>query len=227
MTRGRFRSIERVYFDMDGTLVNSRKTAISAAKKGLKAYYNETGTDPEEVSPDDIESLIGLPPEAYFRQLLSESNDQAVKRVRELVGRQEVQEVKNGNIRFYKDFPEILDRLRKDGRRLILVTNGGRGYFSAINETLNLNRHFDELYCSDDSPTGEKPDLVEELQDRLPSRSSVLIGDRHYDLEAAHENNMSFIGCLWGFGTQDELEEAETLISEPDDLRTLFDLAPR
>jgi phosphoglycolate phosphatase len=50
-----------------------------------------------------------------------------------------------------------------------------------------------------------------------------MIGDRAFDIYAAHENGLSAIGVLWGHGSLAELRGAgaDQLIAAPSDLTTL------
>ncbi len=44
-----------------------------------------------------------------------------------------------------------------------------------------------------------------------PARS-VMIGDRHYDLKAARDVGMKFIAVGWGYGSEDDLSDADTQV---------------
>ena len=45
-----------------------------------------------------------------------------------------------------------------------------------------------------------------------------LIGDRYSDLEAAKSSGSPFIGCVYGFGSPEELGGAQRLAQTPEDL---------
>lgn len=52
----------------------------------------------------------------------------------------------------------------------------------------------------------------------------VMVGDRKYDVAAAHEHQIRAIGVLWGIGSERELTEAgaDYLARTPADLATLL-----
>ena len=45
-----------------------------------------------------------------------------------------------------------------------------------------------------------------------------MVGDRHHDFAAAASVNMKCVAVRWGYGTQDEWQEADTIISHPAEL---------
>jgi phosphoglycolate phosphatase len=51
-----------------------------------------------------------------------------------------------------------------------------------------------------------------------------MIGDRSYDVEAAHANAIPAIGVTWGIGDRAELEAAgaEAIVDRPDELLGLL-----
>ena len=52
-----------------------------------------------------------------------------------------------------------------------------------------------------------------------------MVGDRVFDLVAAHAHGLPAIGVTWGIGTREELRDAERLIDAPDELpATVADL---
>jgi phosphoglycolate phosphatase len=53
---------------------------------------------------------------------------------------------------------------------------------------------------------------------------TVMIGDRHFDIDGAVANRVRGIGVLWGFGSRAELEKAgaHALASDPEELGNLL-----
>lgn len=211
-----------VFFDMDGTIVDSRDAAVQAVQKGLPAYFEQQGISRDVPSPEKIESLIGLPSLEYFQALLPDVDQRQAEDIRDVVENLELQEILSGTVDYFDGMPGLLEQLSEAPPSMVLVTNGGRPYFEAMIEQLGFDVHFDELYCVDDSPTGKKVDLVREILDASGTEDGVLIGDTTNDMRAAHGNDLPFIGCLWGFDRQEEIQEAEELVSTPVDLQNVF-----
>jgi phosphoglycolate phosphatase len=59
----------------------------------------------------------------------------------------------------------------------------------------------------------------------LGGERAIVIGDRKEDILAAKENGLKSVGCLYGYGGRDELEEADWKIERIGDLiQILFPL---
>ena len=57
----------------------------------------------------------------------------------------------------------------------------------------------------------------------LNLEESVMVGDRHYDIEGAKANNLQTIGVTYGFGSEEELKDAgATYIAH--DMKELHDI---
>ena len=66
---------------------------------------------------------------------------------------------------------------------------------------------------------------MEQLGIRNPA-SILMIGDREGDVLGAKKHGIDCAGALWGFGSQEELEQAGAryLCASPEDLRALFNV---
>ena len=45
-----------------------------------------------------------------------------------------------------------------------------------------------------------------------------MVGDRHHDIRAARSNGARAIGVLWGYGSPQELADADALVAAPHEL---------
>lgn len=187
-------------FDLDGTLLDSRRLAVEAAGLALTRLGHPV---PEE---SRILSLIGLPEEEYYRSLLpAGAPDEEV----EILRRAEVEHLER-EAPLFAGLAEWLSRL--EGCRLGLVTNAGRAYMETALATSGLDRLFHVAFCSDDG--ADKPGLVEMALREL-GKPAVMIGDRRSDWEAGKAHGLYTIGCLWGFGSPEELAGADKLVPTP------------
>ena len=79
------------------------------------------------------------------------------------------------------------------------------------------------MYGSDlDGSLSDKTDLLDhilESEDLLP-QDTVMIGDRSFDIIGAKNHGMKTIGVLWGYGTEDELNNAgaDGLCNHPNEI---------
>ena len=49
-----------------------------------------------------------------------------------------------------------------------------------------------------------------------------MVGDRHYDVEAARACGLRAIGVTWGIGDRDELRDADIIVDRPAELHELL-----
>ena len=53
----------------------------------------------------------------------------------------------------------------------------------------------------------------------------IMIGDTKYDAQGAAETGVDFIGCLYGYGTREEMEnfyKDAVFVSSPDEIRDII-----
>ncbi len=211
-------ALEAVLFDMDGTLINSRRNAIQSVQNGLESLDEELDEKVPIPSEDQITSLIGLPSDQYFQRLLPDYLQEYREEAQERINAFEREGIRRGDVQFYEGMESILQSLLEADVHLGLVTNAGRTYFEAHRSSLELDQYFDVLYCVDDSENNRKSELVQRFLKGKGNPGCVMAGDRTYDLKAARENDLPFIGVLWGYGDQEELEEADWKAEHPERL---------
>jgi phosphoglycolate phosphatase len=107
---------------------------------------------------------------------------------------------------------DLLDALRRDGRRLAVATSKPEKYAVPIVEHLGLADHFETI--GGDDLTGSlrtKALVIAAVLERLgrPDPSHVvMIGDRSHDVLGAAEHGIAAIGVGWGYALPGELEQA-------------------
>ena len=65
------------------------------------------------------------------------------------------------------------------------------------------------------TPKDSKADSLRVLLQRVQPEQAVMVGDRFYDMQAANGNHIPFIGCLYGYGAERELDAARYCVAEP------------
>jgi phosphoglycolate phosphatase len=61
--------------------------------------------------------------------------------------------------------------------------------------------------------------LLEECS--LDADSAWMVGDRIYDIEAAHANHLRCLAAGWGYGPAGECAQADAVAATPADVRAL------
>jgi len=204
-------------FDLDGTLYRTASSFVPT----MRSLYAEYGL----TYPSDpvILRSIGVPFPAFLDWMIAQGfpDDRAVLA-------QQLTEVELASIRKRGEpFPgvrETLVHLREAGYAISLCTNGDRQYADTALTACGIANLFDTLQTNDARGTS-KTELLRRLLERMPHDRAFMIGDRRYDVMAGRENGCAVIGASYGYGTADELANANHQIdSFPQLLTTLHDL---
>lgn len=82
-----------------------------------------------------------------------------------------------------------------------------------------LDKFFSEVHGAElDDRRSDKSELLNAVQSANEHPEATMIGDRHFDVRAARANRLAAIGVLWGYGTSEELSDADLLVDSPDRL---------
>ena len=119
----------------------------------------------------------------------------------------------------FDGIPELLDNIKKLGRKISLATSKPEQYAVRILEHFDLTKYFDFVGAATmDETRSKKADVITYTLNKLNVTDKsrvVMIGDRHHDIEGANQNGLDSIGVLFGYGDRQELETAgATYIAE-------------
>lgn len=211
-----------VLFDLDGTLTESAPGIVNSIAHALAAV----GAPP--LTPDVLLRFIGPPLIGSLREFAGLDDaqvDAALAAYREYFNRAGMFENS-----VYEGIPALLQGLVDDGRRLAVTTAKPLSAAAPIVEHFNLARFFDAVCgpASDgvhESKAAVIADALAQLQ-VAPSRDVVLVGDRAHDVEAARAMGISCVGALWGYGSRDELADADELANDVHELAALLGVRP-
>ena len=207
-----------LFFDMDGTLINSevgitRCVAHALTQMGL------------EVPPEsELRRWIGPSLRTSFAPLLRDDGkvEQAVLHYRD---RFETHGWAEHEV--YDGIADTIEMLHAAGHRLAVVTAKNEPHARKIAAHLPFGHRFvDVIGATIDGSRSDKPELIAEALHRLEVSADEcwMIGDRRMDIEGALHHGMRNVGVLWGFGGADELRGAgaQRLVSRPDELPGLL-----
>lgn len=196
--------IKYVFFDLDGTIVNSSEGIINAFKTTLK-YFN--------IEVEDkfvLDFLIGPPLITIFQKyfkLNEEEADKAIKIFRRYYSEKGV----NQNC-LYEGIKELFQNLKNKGKTLIIATSKPTIFTEKILERHGIKQYFDFISGATlDDTRIKKGDIIKyaiENMNILNLEECIMVGDKSQDVEGAKQNNMKSIGVTYGFGTREELESS-------------------
>ena len=214
-------------FDLDGTLIDSRKD-ITTAINQLRA---ELGLPP--LTLDQVVGMVGEGAKVLIRRALADWDaDLGPERLKEVLDRYLVlyREVCVDTTRAYPGIEEMLEELAA-AYRMAVLSNKGEKLSVFILEELDLAFHFKAVLGGDSLPTRKpNPAGLRALADRfaVPVESLMLVGDSRVDAETARNAGCAFALVEWGFPRTPGSDGLETDVkaSDPADLsRKLLALA--
>ena len=194
-------SISAIFFDLDGTLVDS--------SIGIHNAFSSTFKNMGVPCPDakTIRSFMGPPLESSFETCLpKEKIYEAVQTYRSYYKEKGIYEAQL--------FPQIVDLLEKlsSNYPLYITTTKNTPTAQEMTKNLGIHHFFEGIYGS--SPeTPHKADVIRHAlkTHQLAPEQVIIIGDTKFDMIGAQETGLKKLAVTWGFG-----ENADLLIYQPD-----------
>lgn len=196
-----------ILFDLDGTLSDPKVGICTSVQYAL----NKMGIEAPDI--DELEPFIGPPLRDSFMEyynMTAEEAEQAITYYRErfsTIGKFENE--------IYPGIPELLKDLKKKGRTVAIASSKPTVFVEDILKHFEIREYFDVVVGSElDGSRDKKEDVLKEtLRQMFPDSEIeydevVMIGDRKFDINAAHEIGTQNIGVSYGYGSREELEEA-------------------
>ena len=188
-------------FDLDGTITDSFDSVVNSFIHALSCFGVNV-TDKSILRP-----VLGPPLKDSFMNLFGFDEEKAEKAVEKYRERYAIYNTVEN--RLYDGMDIVLHKLCKMGYKLVLATSKPEEYAVKILKHFNIYECFyDVCGASFDESRSEKEDVLKHLLKKNNIRNMkdvVMIGDRKYDLGAAHTLGMDAIGVLYGYGDYAEL----------------------
>lgn len=192
-------------FDLDGTLIDSRRDITTA----INRMRDDLGLPP--LALEQVVTMVGEGAHLLVERALGpdfppDQVEQALARYLD-----HYRDVCLDATRPYPGVEELLGVL-SERYPLALLSNKGEALSRRILEGLGLARHFREILGGDSLPT-RKPDPagLRLLADRLgvSTESLLLVGDTWVDAETAKAAGCAFALVDWGFPRPPKLEDVQ------------------
>ena len=191
---GRVHMLKAVIFDLDGTLIDSKIDFRKMKRRNirlLEASGVERGLLTEEMLNYDIERRAT---EDLRTKGVSEEEIQRVfQKVAEIMSEIELEAI--GNAKLIDGVVKTLEKLKRLGLKIGIITRGCREYVNKILEKFELEGLIDAVAARDDvlkpKPDPEHPQYLMKILGVKPSEA-VLIGDHPLDALCAKNVGMRF-----------------------------------
>lgn len=204
---------EIALFDLDGTLSESGEGILDC----VRMIFSEMDRPlPDEA---EIRRFIGPPMFDSLKRVGFEDEDARLG-----VEIYKKNFVRHGIFknRVYDGMKDVLEALKDSGIRLGVASTKYQEFTDRIIKMLELDKYFDVIAgsniiagqkTSDGVPRSNKIEVINYAVDVLreaPSDRVVMIGDTKFDADGAAVTGCDFIGCLYGYGTREDMEEYYT-----------------
>lgn len=207
-------------FDYDGTIHDTMRIYEPAVRRAFR-WLREQGASVPEVSGKKIASWLGMNTSDMWNSFLPGLPAKLKRRAAAMVGEYMKTEVLAGRAVWYPEIYTVLDELKRRGYRMAVLSNCQKSYGQVHWNTFKMERWFDFFFDCESFQSAPKSEIILKL-DKVFPLPYVVVGDRYSDFEAARSSGSPFIGCLYGFGAAEELEQADYLAESPEKILGFF-----
>lgn len=209
-----------VFFDLDGTLVDSGEGVRNSVEYALKKF----GIEVE--NKDSLSCFIGPPLTVSFKTFYGfddENADRGVAYYREYYKDKGIFE---GYV--YDGIEETLKRLKDAGKRVMVATSKPEEYAKRVLEKFGIAKYFDFIAGAtmDEKTRANKIEIMQYAFDScgVSPSDTIMVGDRLFDIEGAKHFGMECIAVLYGYGSKEEFEKygAEYIVETAEDVANLI-----
>ena len=208
-------ALPALIFDLDGTLTDSKPGIIGCLRKVLDAWHI--------YDPGPLDRFVGPPVEEWSVELLPDgSQDDRIRLARDYRACYDREGWKNNSV-----FPGVhgmLAELGRIGHPLYVCTSKQQHFAVRILDLFELTSLFTAIYGDKaEYASHSKVNLLASLlrECGLKKNSTWMIGDRIYDIQAAHDNQIRCLAAGWGYGSAAEYSQADALAGTPADVAAL------
>lgn len=210
--KNKFKDIDSIIFDLDGTLWDSTKGVADSWSEVLSKY----NFDRKYVSADEIKGYMGLTLDEIGRRMMPEIEENTRTKLLEECGKFENKYlIQNGAI-IYDKVEHTLKELSKK-YKLFIVSNCQDGYIESFLDFSKLHKYFTDFECPGRTNL-PKAENIKLIINRNKLNNPIYVGDTHLDGESARKANVPFVYARYGFGDTCEYNHAIDKIEQLLDL---------
>lgn len=191
-----------VLFDLDGTLTKSGIGIKRSFEYALKTLF------PDKSWEDSLYDGIVGPPLSYsFKTFFGLDEETSQKAI--LLYRERYSTVGLFENELYDGVEDMLKKLYEKGIYIALATSKPYDFAVKILEHFNIKQYFSFIGgATMDGKISSKTDVLLHTLNNIEEKSLksiLMVGDKHHDLEGAHNVGVDCVGVLYGYGTEAEL----------------------
>ena len=197
-----------ILFDLDGTLTESGEGITKSVQYALERIGKP------EPDLEKLKVFIGPPLMEMFMQYAQIDEATAKQAVEIYRERYSVTGIFENAV--YPGIENMLAQLEKKGYILAVASSKPEVYVRQILDHFGLTRYFTEIGGSElNGRRTNKTEVIEDVLKRLNMDKHrdqvIMVGDKEHDVYGARKAGLECIAVSFGYGTEEELKQAEPL----------------
>ena len=201
-------------FDYDGTIHETMRIYAPAMRSAFSWLAGEHGINLPEISDSEIASWLGINSIDTWDLILPGLPDEIKSQASSHVADHMARLVYSGAAKWYDGIRDQLVYLKSKEYTMVILSNCRTSYKDAHWTAFHMSGLFDRFYDCESFGYIPKEDIFPYISKEFPGRY-IVIGDRRGDITCAVKNGLASIGCLYGYGSPDELVSAGILVDSP------------
>ncbi|EOR25644.1 HAD hydrolase-like protein [Cytobacillus oceanisediminis] len=212
---------QSIIFDMDGTLFQTDKILELSLEDTFNHLRSLNKWD--TVTPiDKYRQIMGVPLPKVWEALLPNHSNEVRKQTDAYFLERLIENIRSGKGELYPNVKEVFSYLKENNYSIYIASNGLSEYLKAIVNYYNLDNWVTETFSIQQIESLNKSDLVRTILVKYNITYGAVVGDRLSDINAAKDNDLVSIGCNFDFAQEDELSQAEVIIDDIIELKTIL-----
>lgn len=195
---------EHIFFDLDGTVVNSQEGVINSVIYSLKKLGMPM------LSKETLKKFIGPPLVDSYMKYCDLDRETALKAIEAY--RENYRERGLFEYSLYDGVPELIGLLKAEGKKVYIATSKPEIFALRILNDAGIDNMFDGIFGATlDSSRVKKADVLSYAINSLcieDIANTILIGDTVFDVFGAKEKGIKSLAVTYGYESREELKNA-------------------
>ena len=201
--RKNMRKYDTVFFDLDGTIIDSGEGVSNSVIYALKKFGIEE-------TRENALRFIGPPLADSFKELYGFDSEKAEKGIE--FYREYYRDKGIFECYLYDGIKELLLKLKENGISAVLCTSKPEEYAHRVLRFFEIYDLFDYACGAtmDEKTRGTKDEVMQYAFDTSGAKreTTLMVGDRKFDINSANKFGIDSVGVTFGYGSREELSDS-------------------
>ncbi len=207
----------KVFYDLDGTLLDSKGEIVYTIQKALEenGFSLSDAVAPIRIGPPLQQILLNSYPDGFFKADDLDKINSSMRRIYD-----------SSDYSMTKPYPGTEEYLIRTRFESYVLTNKPHSATDRMIEIKGWSSYFRGIFVPDSSKGESKETILRSMKLKFPNERIVMVGDTQNDTGSADKAGVFAVGVLWGEGTKEEvslhgkcavaenLAELESILSE-------------